>query len=557
MKAYFTSKLALLLIIAICVFFACTNGQMHFEPIAILTIFEGSTYNFGNYGVGVATDHSFLISNTGAATATISPGSFISSGAFSYKFGNYPGFGGTCGATLDPGAKCFIVVSFAPTSAISYQDILTLNYSSYYSNSISCAITGTGVNGPTLAITTFAPQVYSEYHIHDNPTFDFGTVGIGQIAGKYFAVTNNGNSTVTGLTISPGNLPFVQFPVTQPSGLPACGSTLLEGSTNSCAVFTTFIPTAIGSYSSSLVASGTGVTSNTLNYIGSGTNGASLALYDYSDQSSAGLLIGGVSGIDVFPGFYYYSEIGSGTSLDHSFLVTNLGSATATSLSSGNMPNYFNFKNSAFPGGQSGTSVNQLGSNVTYCGSSLAAGASCGVTITYSPTSGSNPGQATGGIANISYFDGANWQSAGRQLYSSNIDAAILYIANGNGGGPDTVTTFGGGNSPVPVASPTPTWLLVQNLGSQTATNITPEGTSNIFYFSSGAYPGGSGTYTSQNQTYNFCDTSLESMTSCLIGVTFNPSSAQYFYTNFGLQYQGGNQTNTFRGLDGTGCIGC
>ncbi len=93
---------------------------------AILSISDGSPYQFGTVNVGASIDKSFTITNSGSVSGTTITGSFTS--AFSFKGGTFPGTGGTCTTSLSAGATCTIILSFTPTAATSYSGNFTLNY---------------------------------------------------------------------------------------------------------------------------------------------------------------------------------------------------------------------------------------------------------------------------------------------------------------------------------------------------------------------------------------------------------------------------------------------
>jgi hypothetical protein len=82
-------------------------------------------FDFGTWGV--ATIHTFYVSNMGNKTATTLAGVALAA-PFSWTGGTFPGAGGTCNGTLAAGASCSVVVTFSGaatasgTIAISYAD---------------------------------------------------------------------------------------------------------------------------------------------------------------------------------------------------------------------------------------------------------------------------------------------------------------------------------------------------------------------------------------------------------------------------------------------------
>ena len=114
-------------------------------PIAILTISDGPTYDFGSQELDSVTDKVFTVSNSGpGAASAISATSLLS--PFTFKGDSYPGTGGNCGVTLAAAASCTIVVTYIPTSENTHTDTININYN----NSVSVQatqrdITGTGI----------------------------------------------------------------------------------------------------------------------------------------------------------------------------------------------------------------------------------------------------------------------------------------------------------------------------------------------------------------------------------------------------------------------------
>lgn len=101
----------------------------------------------GNATVGIT------VTNTGAVTATGLAGAGMAT-PFSFAGGSYPG-GGTCGATLNPGATCTMVVDFSPSSTGVSNDTLELSYNNGVSaQTATLNLTGTGVTAPTVVNVT-------------------------------------------------------------------------------------------------------------------------------------------------------------------------------------------------------------------------------------------------------------------------------------------------------------------------------------------------------------------------------------------------------------------
>lgn len=70
-------------------------------------------FDFGDVAVGAVAEHTFTVRNTGDTAATSMTPRPMGS-PFDFKGGAYPGTGGTCGTTLESGASCTLIVTFAP-----------------------------------------------------------------------------------------------------------------------------------------------------------------------------------------------------------------------------------------------------------------------------------------------------------------------------------------------------------------------------------------------------------------------------------------------------------
>jgi hypothetical protein len=112
---------------------------------ATLVFFDAPHYSFGSATVGSLRGHTFTLTNTGSAKATmlmartlISPFAFGGNGA-------YPGDGGTCGVTLDAGASCTIVVVFIASGSSA-----TATLSIAYDASVEPSVVEIGLDGSTF-----------------------------------------------------------------------------------------------------------------------------------------------------------------------------------------------------------------------------------------------------------------------------------------------------------------------------------------------------------------------------------------------------------------------
>ena len=83
---------------------------------ALLNISDGATFDFGVIAANSSVEHTFTVDNVGGTPSTSMSGLGLAA-PFSFKDGSYPGTGGSCGASLNNGAQCTIVVTYAPTAS--------------------------------------------------------------------------------------------------------------------------------------------------------------------------------------------------------------------------------------------------------------------------------------------------------------------------------------------------------------------------------------------------------------------------------------------------------
>src|SRR5205807_2396855 len=103
---------------------------------------------------------------------------------FAWKGGIYPGTNGTCAATLSAGARCDVVITFAPTATASAGGSLALSYQDESGSGQARAVVALTGMGAASASLVFA----------DAPAFDFGTRPIGSRTDVSFGVVNTGGA---------------------------------------------------------------------------------------------------------------------------------------------------------------------------------------------------------------------------------------------------------------------------------------------------------------------------------------------------------------------------
>jgi hypothetical protein len=291
---------------------------------------------FGNATSGTtSTPMSATLSNTGNATLNITGVSIV--GANPSDFAVITA-AGSCGSTLVAGSSCLIWVEFIPQSASSFTATLQVADNAAGSpQTATLSGTGTAVPAPVAGLTP--------------ATVPFGSLTAGTTSAPMsLMLSNTGNATlnITGIAIAGANP--ADFAVA--TGANACGTTLAAGA--NCSIYVTFTPAAASSFAATLQ-----VTDNAAG----------------SPQASA------LTGTGVAPPapaatfapnpVAFASETIGATSAATTVTLTNSGNATLTITGisiAGTNPTDF---------------ATTTGSNA--CGSSVAAGASCNIYVTFTP----------------------------------------------------------------------------------------------------------------------------------------------------------------------------
>ena len=439
------------------------NGQTASRPVqgtgaspALLTVSDGATYNFGSTPVGSTLDKTFTVTNAGGVTANSIAGAGLAS-PFNFKGGTFPGTGGNCSTTLAASATCTVVVTFAPLSVSTPTGQLDLNYFDGVNNQTSSRpVTGTGVAPANLAIS-------------DGPTYDFGTRANGSSTDATLTITNSGSWSATGMSGSGLSTPFSYKGGAYPGSGGTCTGSLANG--GSCTVVITFAPTASGIHPSTVtIAYNNGASGQTAsrNVQGTGAPPASLSMSDG-------------------PTFNFGTKA-TGSNTDKTITLTNSGGVPATSLVGTGLAAPYIFKNGTFPG---------TGGD---CGTTLNAGSSCTMIVTFSPS-------ATGVQADaieINYNDGVTAQTATRNLTGTGALPASITISDGPTWDFGTIAVGGSADKT----------LTVQNIGGVPATSVSGGGLASPFTFKGGSFPGSGGS----------CTATLNASATCTIVVSFTPS---------------------------------
>jgi hypothetical protein len=430
----------------------------------------GTAWEFGERGVGVSSDWTFWVRNTGAQAASGMSGSFLGT-AFNYRGGAFPGAGGTCGSDLEPGGICLITVSFTPASVGEHTDSVDVQYQdgSGVFAAAHRAVRGTGATGPVL--------------IFDNRNggggglfFDFGPRAINSTTPAPFTLLNVGTDPTSGTLSGPGlPAPFSFNGGTFPGAGGNCGPALAVG--QSCQIAVSYSPAAVGGSAANVrvnypVASGTRSVERGL--IGRGVTGAVLAIHDYSQ--------GGGDQSDPF------SFGTAGVVTDHTFHVRNIGDVAAAGVTVGALTGRF-----AVTGHT--------------CPSDLGAGAACTVTVRFTPVAAE---QRHGATLQVTYLAGTSTTRATRDLFATSTQYALILSADFQDATEFRPTPLDFGTSGQPVDRV----LYLINRGGADATGLQDQpGLGGSFEYKGGSYPGLGGS----------CGSVLRAGDRCSVMLTFTP----------------------------------
>ncbi len=412
--------------------------------------------DFGNVSVGAT---------AGGRTVTISNTGGADATAMAYPALSAP-FARTtnCAATLAAGGTCTVTFTFAPTVTGATNASFTVTGAGGIS--VPIPLSGTGVAAPTPASLQATPA-----------TLAFGAVAVGTSAVKQtVTVSNAGGIAATSVAVANSNA--ARFAVSNNT----CGPLLANGA--SCTLDVVYSPAAVGADSGTLAVSHAGGTPVAVAMTGSGTAppSASLAV------TPSALAFGSVT-------------VGT-TSAIQAVTISNNGGGPASGLGVAN----------------SNAAVFPVGANT--CGTTLAAGASCTVSLTYQPAAA---GAATGALT-ISRTGGASIDVAlsgtGVAAAQANLQASPATVAFG--------TVVVGQASAA-------TTITVSNAGGAAAAGV---GFSN----SNGAeFP----------VSANTCGATIAAGASCTLAVAFQPAAAGPGSATLLFTYGSGGGLSV--GLSGTG----
>lgn len=307
-----------------------------------LQILESPDLNFGFRTLNTSEFKSFTIKNVGEGLAKIYGFSEILS-PFQYSNGAFPGAGGTCSSELSSNQSCVVFVTFQPVSTGNYFQKVVINYSDSFSlkNSTINLIGGSGSAGLLVA---------------NSSSYNFGKVAVNGSKTVSVSLTNSGNSPITNFLISNLTNPF-SAPNSFNSGSGGeCGSSIPAGS--NCSLKLMYSPVSITSSSNNFSISYFDGIQNQilgLSVVGEGTTESNLVFTEAPT--------------------YDFGLTPINTNKSGALTLTNNGGATANLIGFGsNLNSGFFYAGGAYPG-TSGT-----------CSSTLASGASCRLSLLFSPS---------------------------------------------------------------------------------------------------------------------------------------------------------------------------
>ena len=392
-----------------------------------------TSISFGNQAVGYTSPaQTISLTNSGNTALTIS--SIALSGTNPGDFAQT----NTCGSSVAAGASCTISVTFKPPATGSLTAAVTLTDNAP-GNTQSISLSGTGVT--TAAAASLSPTGLT-----------FGSQNVGSTsAAQTITLSNTGNAALSISSIALTGADPADFAETN-----TCGSSVAIGA--NCTISVTFKPPAAGSLTAAVT-----LTDNA----SSGTQSVSLSGTGASTAPSASLSPSSLA---------FGSQTVGSTSTAQTITLSNTGNG-ALSISSIALTG-------ADPGDFAQTNT---------CGSSVAAGANCTISVTFKP-----PAAGT-------------------------LTAAVTLTDNASSG-TQSVSLSGTGASTAPSASLSPTNLTFgsQTVGSTSAAQtITLSNTGNAsLSLSSIAL---TGTDPGDFAQTNTCGSSVAAGANCTISVTFKP----------------------------------
>ncbi len=352
-----------------------------------------TNYTFTRTLVGAVRGHTLSLRNGGLADATNISWSFAPN-SLRIKGGTWPGTGGNCPAapfTLAAQSSCTVEVEFAPTARGATAATLTMNYyDGEKANSRRLDLMGTGQDDAHL--------IFSEGNLVErpNPT-NFGAIS------RYpenmvlpIMIQNSGEVTATAVDLSLADGAKVAF--LRSHELWTCGASVGGGSTGGCLAWISIDRSADGDFTEEVI----------VRYkMSNGVDAEARLALEFSVGPHGLLLsdpfVAPLNGITTF-------EVGNapqGGATLTTLTFRNAGAGAISSLAFEGIEGFF----AVVPGG-------------TTCGANLAAGASCGLQVRFSPTGLTTQND----LFTIRYQDGAKEVVIPSQLRATGLRPAVLTI---------------------------------------------------------------------------------------------------------------------------------
>ncbi len=450
--------------------FQTTEGGLtdaFIAKIAPVTLAAPATeFTFGNQAVGTTSAaQTATLTNSGLTTLTIS--GITVGGANPTDFAESD----NCGTSLAVSASCTISVTFTPASVASFSATLNVAVSAS-SNPQTIPLTGTGIAATTAPQAVLTPT-----------SLAFGNQTTGTTsAAQVITLSNPGTATLMIVGVSLEGANPADFAQTN-----SCGSSLAAGA--SCAISVTFTPASAASFNAVIIVEDNAAGPPQMAAL-SGTGVAPAAPQAVLTPTSAA---------------FGNQTVGT-TSAAQTVTLSNPGNATLTitgiSLAGMNPGNF---------------------AQTNTCGSSLAAAASCTISVTFTPASAAS-------------------------------FSATVSVADNATGSPQTAALSGTGVAPAApqaVLSPTSLAYPSQTTGTTSAAQtVTLSNPGNATLTITGISL--AGTNPGDFAQTNTCGSSLAAAASCMISVTFTPASAASFSATVSVADNAAGSPQT-AALSGTG----
>ena len=361
---------------------------------------DAVVHDFGAGVVGsVSAPAAVVLTNSGTATSGV-----IATNVSDVDATSFAVVTDDCtGKTLAPSARCSVTLRFKPAGEGGAKSA-TLSMSATPGGATATKLTGTLLTAGALSMS---PGVK-----------DFGATPQGtSTATALFTLKNTGGSTTSLLAVNVTGTDRTQFAVSADT---CSGTSLAAGA--SCTLSVAFTPGALGLKSASLVATATEGGSATAAITGTGIAPGSLSLLPAA-QDFAGIVVGA-------------------SSADKTFTVKNSGGAPT------GVPSF----------ALSGADAQDFQTGSNTCTAALAAGATCTVSMRFSPTtSGAKTATLTviaspGGSASTA-LSGIGLTAAALSIAPSTRDFGSIVLGTPSADVAFTVTNSGGVASGVPAVS--------------------------------------------------------------------------------------------------------